>query len=80
MATQEAESKPKAERQPNDKLKAARERKAWSQKRVAKMVPVKISTYQNWEAGVSIPYPDNRLRLCEIFQASLEELGLLPRL
>lgn len=65
-----------ATKEPNTRLKAAREHKGWSQKTVAKMIPVKVSTYQNWELRVSIPHPENRLRLCEIFQASMEELGL----
>jgi transcriptional regulator with XRE-family HTH domain len=67
-----------ATREPNKKLKAAREHNGWSQKTVAKMVEVRESTYQNWELGVTFPHPDNRLRLCKIFRASMEELGLLP--
>jgi DNA-binding XRE family transcriptional regulator len=67
-----------ATKEPNTKLKAAREYNGWSQKTVAKMVEVRESTYQNWELGVSFPHPDNRLRLCKIFRASMEELGLLP--
>jgi transcriptional regulator with XRE-family HTH domain len=67
-----------ATREPNTKLKAAREHNGWSQKTVAKMVEVRESTYQNWELGVSFPHPDNRLRLCKIFRASMEELGLFP--
>jgi DNA-binding XRE family transcriptional regulator len=67
-----------ATREPNTKLKAAREYNGWSQKTVAKMVEVRESTYQNWELGVSFPHPDNRLRLCKIFRASMEELGLFP--
>ena len=67
-----------ATREPNRKLKSAREHRGWSQKTLAKMVEVGESTYQNWEEGVSFPHPENRLRLCEIFRASMEELGLLP--
>jgi transcriptional regulator with XRE-family HTH domain len=67
-----------ATREPNKKLKAAREHNGWSQKTVAKMVEVRESTYQNWELGVSFPHPENRLRLCKIFRASMEELGLFP--
>lgn len=34
------------------------------------------ATYQRWERGSATPYPRHKRRLCEIFAARMEELGL----
>lgn len=65
-------------KQPNMKVKAAREGKGLSQAEVAKLVGVPANTYQRWEAEGMMPQPEYRRKLCKVLEGSLEELGLIP--
>lgn len=59
------------------KLKYEREKRGWSQAVLAEHVQIDCKTIYRWEAGKSIPHPFYRQKLCEAFQISAEELGLL---
>jgi transcriptional regulator with XRE-family HTH domain/tetratricopeptide (TPR) repeat protein len=61
----------------NNKLRVARIRKCWSERDVFDVIGVDKRTYQRWERG-QLPQPLYRKKLCELFEMSLEELGLLP--
>ncbi len=61
----------------NDKLRAARIRKCWSERDVFRVIGVDKRTYQRWEGG-QLPQPFYRKKLCELFEMPLDDLGLLP--
>jgi transcriptional regulator with XRE-family HTH domain len=58
------------------KLAQARIRKCWTLKRAADAIGVSLNTFSRWELGLQQPYSEHLLRLCEVFNASLEQLGL----
>src|SRR5437660_5546754 len=62
----------------NSRLHDARSERGWSQQNLADRIgttPVNIS---RWENGSTFPTPYFRQRLCEVFDKTLAELGLLP--
>jgi transcriptional regulator with XRE-family HTH domain len=59
----------------NQKLKAARVRKLWSQADGAEKVGVSVITYGRWENSAQKPYLKLLKQLCEAFEMSPEELG-----
>jgi transcriptional regulator with XRE-family HTH domain len=61
----------------NDKLRAARIRKCWSERDVFRVIGVDKRTYQRWEGG-QLPQPFYRKKLCELFEMTLDDLGILP--
>lgn len=63
---------------PNHKLREARELRGWSQEDVAEQLGelVDKSTVSRWERGVAIPQPHYRQKLAELFQTSVQELGV----
>src|SRR5574337_424785 len=61
----------------NERLKAAREQRCWTQARLAEEVGTTPGTVGRWERGESIPFPHYREKLCQVFGKSPEELGLL---
>lgn len=63
---------------PNNRLRRARERRCWAQEDVANQVGTNPFTVSRWERGLTFPGPRFRQRLCEVFGASADELGLLP--
>ena len=54
-----------------------RELRGWSQADLAEKVGCETKTISRWESGDSIPRPNYRQLLCEIFQKNAEELGLM---
>ncbi len=64
---------------PNQRLKQERERRGWSQAKLAEEVGIDSTTISRWERGLSLPYPYYRQRLCELFGKTVQELGLFPR-
>ncbi|HEX6480142.1 MAG TPA: NB-ARC domain-containing protein, partial [Ktedonobacteraceae bacterium] len=59
-------------------LKVERERRGWSQARVAESVGVSTRTVTRWEQRLAIPYPYYREQLAQLFGKSVRELDLLP--
>lgn len=67
----------------NSRLRAERERRGWSQERLAQELHfhcgrmVSPSTISRWENGSEVPKPLYRELLCEIFDLDVYELGLV---
>jgi tetratricopeptide (TPR) repeat protein/transcriptional regulator with XRE-family HTH domain len=59
-------------------LRVERERRGWSQARVAEALGVSNRTVTRWELRLAIPYPYYREQLAQLFDKSLRELELLP--
>jgi tetratricopeptide (TPR) repeat protein/DNA-binding XRE family transcriptional regulator len=62
---------------PNARLKAARERRRWSQQELADQLHITANSVSRWERGISSPGPYFRRQLCDLFGLSAQELGLL---
>lgn len=67
-----------ADRTPNRLLRHERKERGWSQSDVAKYVNTNPFTVSRWENGITFPSPEHRLKLSELFQKSMAELGLIP--
>ena len=67
----------KAERIPNEHLKAQRLRKNWTQVYVATMIGTSDVEVSRWETGVTEPSLYFRERLCELFGTTPEDLGFV---
>src|SRR5438093_11895361 len=63
---------------PNERLKRAREARNWTQADVASRVGTSPLTVSRWELGVQSPVPHLRGKLCQLFEADPDQLGLLP--
>src|SRR5436853_6862284 len=63
---------------PNKKLRHERERRCWSQQEVTDMVGTTPLNVSRWERGVNVPNPYFRQKLCEVFEKTAQELGLVP--
>ncbi len=62
----------------NQRLKQERERRGWSQAKLAEEVGIDSTTVSRWERGLSLPYPYYREKLCTLFGKTVQELELLP--
>ncbi len=62
----------------NDRLRLARAQRHWSQEDLADLVGTTRVNVSRWEHHVTTPGPYFRQKLCEVFQMTAEELGLLP--
>lgn len=58
------------------KLQSERQRRGWSRKYVAEKLGVSDYTIGEWERGKHMPYPVHIEKLCVLFDASAEALGL----
>src|SRR5579863_1915768 len=63
---------------PNVQLKQARVRKGWSQEHVGQEVGTDAFTVSRWERGITMPSPHFRQKLCDLFELTPVELGLVP--
>ncbi len=63
---------------PNLKLRHERERRCWSQLELADMLGTTPLNVGRWERGITFPGPHLRQKLCEVFEKSAQELGLVP--
>jgi outer membrane protein assembly factor BamB/transcriptional regulator with XRE-family HTH domain len=64
--------------QPNDRLRQERARRNWRQQDLADQLETTVVTVKRWERGSQQPSAYFRLKLCELFDKSAEELGLAP--
>ena len=62
---------------PNQRLKAERELRGWSQKYVADQLGADHYYLSRWERGTAAPSPYYRQKLCVLFGKNAKELGLL---
>jgi predicted ATPase/DNA-binding transcriptional regulator YiaG len=72
-----AHSRAKAERIPNERLKALRLKKNWTQVYVATMIGTSDIEISRWETGAAVPSVYFREKLCELFGTTPEELGFI---
>lgn len=61
----------------NHRLRHERERRGWSQARVAEQIGTYPQSVGRWERGVAQPYPHFREKLCALFGKDAEALGLI---
>lgn len=61
--------------QPNEKLKAAREARGWTQEYVALSLQVDLRNYRRWESGRTQPALHNLEKLCRLLRKTKEEIG-----
>src|SRR2546425_2785075 len=66
-------------RKRNEALKYHREKRGWSQQKVAELVETSEDMVGRWERGISKPSPFYRERLCNLFGVDAEELGFLEK-
>jgi transcriptional regulator with XRE-family HTH domain len=64
---------------PNQRLKAERELRGWSQKYVAEQIGADHYYLSRWERGTTSPSPYYRQKLCVLFGKNARELGLLQQ-
>jgi tetratricopeptide (TPR) repeat protein/transcriptional regulator with XRE-family HTH domain len=62
---------------PNQRLKAERELRGWSQKYVADQLGADHYYLSRWERGTAFPSPYYRQKLCLLFDKNAKELGLI---
>jgi len=62
---------------PNHRLKYERERRGWSQAKVAEQIGTDAGNVSRWERGYSSPSPYYREKLCLLFGKEAYDLGLL---
>lgn len=62
------------------KLQRERQRRGWTRKYVAEQLGVSDYTIGQWERGKHMPYPTHIQKLCNLFDASAETLGLTANL
>jgi len=60
------------------KLQSERQRRGWTRKYVAEQLGVSEYTIGQWERGKHMPYPTHIQKLCNLFDASADTLGLTP--
>jgi type I site-specific restriction endonuclease/ribosome-binding protein aMBF1 (putative translation factor) len=63
-------------RKPNHLLRNARIQRGWTQEELAEKIGVNPITVKRWEGDYSTPSPRYRRALSELFEKSLDELGL----
>ncbi len=59
------------------RLRHERERRGWSRNYIAERIEVDMVTVGRWERGERLPHPLYRQQLCDLFEMSAEDLGLL---
>jgi len=60
-------------------LARARKKRGWTQAFLAQEVAVSVDAVRQWERGRHLPYQATIQKLCELFQMTPEELGLLKK-
>jgi transcriptional regulator with XRE-family HTH domain len=64
-------------KKPNDRLRFQREKRGWSQRKLADELSTSEDTISRWERGERKPSPYYQERLCKIFERDAEELGFI---
>lgn len=61
----------------NVRLREEREKRGWSQARVAEQIDTDAINVSRWERGFATPSPYFREKLCRLYNRSAQELGFL---
>jgi len=72
--------KEKKSKQPNDFLRHEREKRGWSQNRLAELISADPSMISRWECGDRSPDHDYQEKLCKLFEKNAVELGFIEPL
>lgn len=59
----------------NDRLRQEREKRGWSQARVAEQIATDAANVSRWERGYATPSPYYREKLCLLFDTTAQALG-----
>jgi tetratricopeptide (TPR) repeat protein/transcriptional regulator with XRE-family HTH domain len=78
MGTEDASENKKTSGRIVSRLRQERERRAWTQSKVAECIGTTQINVSRWEKGTTLPGPYYRQKLGELFGKSMEELGLIP--
>src|SRR5437016_2453305 len=78
MGTEDASDVKKISRLALSRLKREREQRGWTQSELAERIGTTQINVSRWENRVSTPGPYYRQRLGELFEKSIQELGLIP--
>lgn len=73
----EKSKKLKKSKMPNDQLRIEREKRGWSQSRLAQLINADPSMISRWETGERKPDYTYQEKLCEIFKKDAVELGFI---
>src|SRR5690242_10148582 len=68
------------ETSPNDRLRAARRLKNWTQSELAEKLGTDFETVSRWERGITVPSPYYRRQLCKVLGKTAAELGFLSQM
>lgn len=60
----------------NDLLRAAREKRGWTQAEIAEKIGTTSANVSRWENGITFPGHFYRQKLCRLYGSSARELGL----
>ncbi|HZR44452.1 MAG TPA: helix-turn-helix transcriptional regulator [Ktedonobacteraceae bacterium] len=60
------------------KLAQARIERGFTQPQVAEYMAVDVGTVCRWEKGTQRPYPRHVMKLCTLYDKSVQQLGLIP--
>jgi transcriptional regulator with XRE-family HTH domain len=58
-------------------LKVEREKRGWSQSKIAEALGTTVRTVSRWEQGIAVPSHYYRAQLCSLFGKNAKQLGLL---
>jgi uncharacterized membrane protein/DNA-binding XRE family transcriptional regulator len=61
----------------NELLRQEREKRGWSQARVAEQIDTEAVNISRWERGYATPSPYFREKLCQLFDKNAQDLGFL---
>src|SRR5579859_6310305 len=78
MGTEDASEAKKISRTLVSRLRREREQRAWTQNEVAERIGTTQINISRWENGITFPGPYYRQKLGELFEKSIQELGLIP--
>src|SRR5437879_5821461 len=58
-------------------LKVERQKRGWSQSKIAEALGTTVRTVSRWEQGIAVPSHYYRAQLCSLFGKNAKQLGLL---
>src|SRR5579885_3539367 len=77
--SESSEESTQESRQGNEALQRARKARRWTQEDAAAQIGCSVDALQGWESGpVTTPQKKWRVKLCEVYQSTPEDLQLFP--
>jgi tetratricopeptide (TPR) repeat protein/DNA-binding XRE family transcriptional regulator len=78
MGNEDVSETKKISRSLVSRLRRERDQRAWTQSEVAERIGTTQINISRWENGITFPSPYYRQKLGELFEKSIQELGLIP--